>query len=181
MGLNRLLRPVAWVVAVISAALFAGEFTAFTNISDYNEAIVAGDFEQAGLDDSAYGVFAKAYAAETRGDIDSARTLYGSIGNDVPATVRSRVHFNLGNSYMRQALQFDQEQERDLALPLLELAKVSYGESLRLDEHLWGARFNLALILERLPDTEVKEPEKLEFDTGAVRTIISADTEENLP
>ena len=126
-------------------------------------------------------LFARAFAAAKRDALDEARAAYGTIDAHGGKRLAAAAHYNLANSYLRQALAYDPEQQRDLALPLLELAKAGYRDALRLDHTLWDARINLALTLRTLPDTVDEKPMELEFDTGPVRTIISADTEENLP
>ena len=181
MVVNRPLRIGLWFVAAISAVVCAREFMRVSDIGAYNAAVVTQGFETAGRHAGDQGIFARAHAAALAGQIDEARTLYGTLSNSTSPDLRVSAHYNLGNSYLRQALSYDREQEQDLALPLFELAKASYRQALQIDAEHWHARLNLVLALRHLPDADVRAPMELEFDTGAVRTIISADTEENLP
>lgn len=181
MALKSRLRVMLWLTVIVSAVVFAQSWMRFSDVHDHNAAVAAQDFEAAGRHPGDAGAFARAFAASSRGALDEARAGYGTIDAQAPARLAAATHYNLANSYLRQALAYDPQQERDLALPLLELAKAGYREALRLDDTLWDARMNLALTLRTLPDTVDEKPMELEFDTGPVRTIISADTEENLP
>ncbi len=181
MAINRPLRIALWLTAIVSAVVFAHELVTNTGIYRYNSAVHSELYDGAATHHGDFGVFAKAYLATREGRIDEARELYGAIDRTAHPSLRADVLFNLGNTYMRQALAYDPEQQRDLALPLLELAKVAFRDALGADSERWDARMNLIIALKHLPDTPDEQPQTLEFDTGAVRTIISADTEENLP
>ena len=181
MALKGRLRIALWLTILVAGIVFVRSWTRFSDVHDYNAAVATQDFAAAGRHPGDAGTFAHAYAASRRGALDEARAGYGNIDAQGSKRLAAAAHYNLANSYLRQALAYDPEQERDLALPLLELAKAGYREALRLDDTLWDARLNLALTLRTLPDTVDEKPMELEFDTGPVRTIISADTEENLP
>ena len=86
-----------------------------------------------------------------------------------------RVQFRL----VRVAM--DIEKDSDRAFPLIELAKMSYRKSLAVNSENWDARRNLESALILLPDANPKVPMEVQGRRGAVRTVISADSEKNFP
>lgn len=147
----------------------------------YNRALANADYAQAAELGGDRGRFAKAYGLQQEGDINTARVIYGDIGRSDDSALRAAAFYNLGNSFMRQAESLDIDEDSDRAVPLLELAKVNYRESLAIDSENWDARRNLQRALNLLPDANPKVPMEVEGRRGAVRTVISADSEKNYP
>lgn len=73
------------------------------------------------------------------------------------AQVRPVALYDLGNVYLRAALELRDKGADALALPLFELAKESYRAALLERGDLWDAKFNLELALRALPDVDPDE------------------------
>jgi tetratricopeptide (TPR) repeat protein len=169
------------LLALASAALLIGEIVHWTATSAYNEAIANERFADiAGRDDDV-GLFAAAYAAQRDGRFQEARVIYAKLEHSDDESLRAAAFYNTGNSYLQQVATINRETDEDLALPLIELAKGSYRDALRIAHEHWGARYNLERALQWLPDTREREPVPLEGRPGTIRTILSGDTQENLP
>lgn len=70
---------------------------------------------------------------------------------DAPDEIRLPALYNLGNLNMREALKNGQG-EAQRALPLIELAKQSYRDDLRVNPADWDARYNLERALWIAPE-----------------------------
>ena len=107
--------------------------------------------------------------------------IYSRLENSNDKRLQTASLFNMGNTYLQQASAIDMDADGDLALPLIELAKVSYRELLHIDPEHWAARYNLERALQLLPDVQEHALMEIQGRRGAVRTIISRDPEDNLP
>ena len=87
----------------------------------------------------------------------------------------------MGNTYLQQASSIDLEADADLALPLIELAKISYRAVLRIDSGHWDAKYNLERALQLLPDTGKQRLMNVGGRRRTVRTVVTPDPEEDLP
>lgn len=74
-----------------------------------------------------------------------------------PASLLPTVYYNLGNLYLRRARRLVEEANLDGAAPLVELAKRSYREALRLRPDLWAAKYNLEVAIRLMPQIESPE------------------------
>ena len=63
--------------------------------------------------------------------------------------------FELSQTYIRQAVDFEKKGDAEQRIPLLELAKENYRKILRDDPDNWQARVNLARVLRMLPDARL--------------------------
>src|SRR5262249_7284820 len=86
-------------------------------------------------------------------DYDGALGAYKSIIQANREDLRRVALYDLGNLYLRQALQVGLEDEGQ-SLPLLELAKQSYRDLLRRDPDDWDARYNLERTLRLAPESD---------------------------
>ncbi|HEY6643374.1 hypothetical protein [Povalibacter sp.] len=118
--------------------------------------------------------FARAVALAKAGEFDAAIKAYKSLIAERRDELRPDALFNLGNLYMRNALanQADPTQ----SLPLVELAKQSYRELLRLQPADWDARYNLELALRLAPEVEYEidesdEPPEREQSTSTLQGV----------
>jgi len=68
------------------------------------------------------------------------------------ASFRTRVLYDLGNVYLRQALATVERGEPGRAAPLAELAKDAYRRALRIDPGFRDAKYNLETASRLLPD-----------------------------
>jgi len=169
------------LLALVSAALLAGEIVRWVATSDYNEAIATERFADIAERDDELGLFAAAYAAQTDGRFQEARVIYAKLEHSADEQLRAAAFYNTGNSYLQQVQTIDRETDEDLALPLIELAKGSYRDALRIEPEHWSARYNPERALQWLPDTRERKPVPLEGRPGTIRTILSGDKQENLP
>jgi len=62
--------------------------------------------------------------------------------------------YNLGNLYLRQAMEKAQAGKFNEAMPLLGLAKQAYREALTLDNQFWDAKYNLEVAMRLLPEMD---------------------------
>ena len=181
MALRSVSKYLVAVLAVIGAAGLFVQIQQHMAQERYNNAIATGDYAEAAKFEGVYGQFAEAFQRELDGETDNARAIYGNLGRSGNAALQTASLYNLGNSYMKQALALDIDTDADRALPLIELAKSSYRQSLAVDSENWDARRNLQMALLLVPDANPKVPMEVQGRRGAIRTVISADTEKNYP
>lgn len=96
--------------------------------------------------------FARALALGRTGELEAALKTYKSLYTERSGDLRQRALYNVGNLYMRNA--FAHQADPAQLLPLVELAKQSYRELLRLEPADWDARFNLEVALRLAPEVE---------------------------
>jgi mxaK protein len=157
------------------------EFWQWDQTRNYNAAIDQARFDDAQSYRGDNGLFAKAYAEQQRGQYQDARIIYSALENTGDETLRLAVLFNMGNTYLQQASSIDLEADADLALPLIELAKLSYREALSIDSQHWDAKYNLERALQLLPDSKEQPLIDVVGRRRTVRTVITPDPEDNLP
>lgn len=93
---------------------------------------------------------AEALALAKAGKFNAAVKAYKAL-LDAPDEVRLAALYDLGNLNMREALKNGQG-EAQRALPLIELAKQSYRDDLRVNPGDWDARYNLERALWIAPE-----------------------------
>ena len=123
----------------------------------FNAALERGAFFELGQR-TQLGRFARAYGLQQQREFEQTLLAYGEVephGAELAAAVR----FNMANLYLRQALTLGGEQNDDLAIPLIELAKENYRALLRVNSQDWDAKFNLERALSLLPDPAEQESE----------------------
>jgi mxaK protein len=94
-------------------------------------------------------------------DYDGALAAYKAIIQADREDLRRIALYDLGNLHLHQALQAGLSDEAQ-SLPLIELAKQSYRDSLRQDPNNWDARYNLERALRLAPEDDDATDE----DTG---------------
>lgn len=181
MALKHRLIVICSSMALICGGALMVEFWQWNQTRKYNAAIEQAHFAEAESYRGDNGLFAKAYAEQQRGRFQDARIIYSTLENTDEKELRLAVLFNMGNTYLQQASSIDLEQDADLALPLIELAKISYREVLRIDSQHWNAKYNLERALQLLPDPKEQRLMDLIGRRRTVRTVITADPEDNLP
>ncbi|WKJ91984.1 MxaK protein [Methylomonas montana] len=67
---------------------------------------------------------------------------------------QAQTRYNLGNLYLRQAMEKAQAGNINEAMPLLGLAKQAYREALMLDSDFWDAKYNLEVAMRLLPEMD---------------------------
>ncbi len=181
MALKKRLYIVFSVMALFFGTLFGREVWRWHETGIYNAAIEEARFAEAAPYKGDHGLFAKAYAEQQRGRYQDARILYGELENADDHELRLAVLFNVGNTYLQQASEVDLNADADVAVPLIELAKNSYRQLLRIDSRHWEAKFNLERALQLLPDSGEQALIDLEGRRNPIRTITSGDPEGDLP
>jgi mxaK protein len=101
-------------------------------------------------------LFAKAYYLDRAGKHQQALSLYQEVINEGNARLAAAAKYNSGNINLREALAKRGPAANAEALPLIELAKQSYREVLRVDSDDWDARYNLERALRLVPEKEEK-------------------------
>lgn len=143
-------------------------------ITEFNDLLQDGTFARASLEHSPYAAFVQAYAHQQQGDFDASLRAYAAIENVDDARLRSAVQFNMANLHLQRAIAAYNDTEPHVATPLVELAKHSYRDLLRVDSQHWDAKYNLELTLRLLPDVEEqpalaeRNPERSPRAAGAV-------------
>lgn len=181
MALRLRLILICSLTALLCGSILVVEFWRWNQIGNYNAAIDQQHFDEAESYRGDYGLFAKAYAEQQRGQYQDARIIYSTLENSDDVALRLAVLFNMGNTYLQQVSAIDLEADADLALPLIELAKLSYREVLSIDSQHWDAKYNLERALQLLPDTKERPPVDVVGRRRTVRTVITPDPEDNLP
>ena len=176
--------PLTWMVLAVlllSGAGLAHEGQRWLDRRHYNQAIAKQDYARAANFAGDAGRFAQAYALQQAGRYQDARIAYSRLEHSADAGLRAAVLYNLGNTYLEQAGGIDMHKDADRALPLIELAKSSYRELLRLDAQHWNGRYNLERALQLSPDVGEQKVMNVEGRRSPVRTINSVDPEGALP
>jgi hypothetical protein len=153
---GRRIRVAALLVPAIMLGI-AYELYLLMSAQRFNAALERGAFLEAGQR-TMLGRFAKAYGLQQRGEFEQTLLAYGEV-EPRDAELAAAVRFNMANLYLRQALTLGGEQNDDLAIPLIELAKENYRALLRLNSRDWDAKYNLERALSLLPDPAEQESE----------------------
>lgn len=152
------------VAAAIDAAIYWRQ-------QRWNEVIVSGPLPAQGQDVPAPVKFAQAYALAAEGsdgaDDESALRLYRSLEGDSPLGQAAR--YNSANLLLRQAIVVQAGAEPGKAIALIELAKESLRNVLRIDSQHWEARYNLERAQRLLPDPEEMDVAPAEIQRNAER------------
>ncbi len=181
MALRQRLIVICTLTALLCGSMLVHEFWQWDQTRKYNTAIDQARFDEAESYQGNNGMFAKAYAEQQRGQYQDARVIYSTLENTDDEALRLAVMFNMGNTYLQQASSIDLEADADLAMPLIELAKLSYREALSIDSQHWDAKYNLERALQLLPDTKEQPLIDVVGRRRTVRTVITPDPEDNLP
>jgi mxaK protein len=138
--------------ALACALLAAFNLVAVTRAERVNRAIATAAPERA---DPAVpeARFARAMALAGAGQVDAAIRAYKEKIQGPRADLALMARYNLGNLYLREAIRGTSEGSTP-ALPLIELAKQSYRDLLRIDPSFWDARHNLERALWLAPEIE---------------------------
>jgi mxaK protein len=97
--------------------------------------------------------FARALRWAEAADTERALKAYKVLAQGDRADLKQAALYNLGNLHLREALK-DGVRDAARSLPLIELAKQSYRDLLRMDPGDWDARYNLERALWLAPEQE---------------------------
>jgi mxaK protein len=138
-----------------------------------DRSVVAGEPSNAlpvGNDAPAELRFAAALAAAREGQVTRAVALYRQVAEARPDLAPTAL-LNAGNTLQREGRRLAAEDNRTGALPMLELAKETYREVLRIDPGQWSARYNLERALRLAPEDETVDEGSASMPTDAERAI----------
>ena len=122
--------------------------------------------------------FARARALAESGDTGGALEIYKTLIRSGGADLKRAALYNVGNLHLREAMKSGPD-EAARSLPLVELAKQSYRDLLRIDPGEWDARYNLERALQLAP--EVEEPATNEPPEPPQRAFSTAPGSTELP
>jgi mxaK protein len=100
-----------------------------------------------------------------------AREVLADLGEKGEPGFRARALYDLGNSYLRQALAETERGEAGRAAPLAELAKDAYRRALRADPEFRDAKYNLEAATRLSPDFDPVDSGTEEPDEEAARKL----------
>jgi len=145
------------VTIIVAAALGAAigmDAYRLAQAKRFNAALTDGEYDQAGMDSSEHGMFARAFDLHQRGQLREAAELYARLEQAADPALRIEAKFNLANLYLEQSVALTASQGPELGIPLLELGKAGYRRVLRENSRHWDAKHNLAKALALLPDLD---------------------------
>lgn len=181
MGIKNRLPVLFSLIALICTGILINEFLFWNETRLYNTEIENENFAEAGFYRKDYGLFSKAYAEQQTGNYQKARIVYISLATTDNRELRLMSMFNLANTFLQQALEFDLDKDADQAIPLIELAKSSYRDLLSIDSQYWNAKYNLERALKILPDTGERVFMKRTSSRSLQQKEISSDIKSGLP
>lgn len=148
--------------AGLALALLAGrDALQLARIGRENRAIASADPERIARE-APDRAFALAWARAAQGDTAFALRGYKALALAGAAAERRDAFYNSGNLFLREALALQGDDAPIRRMPLLELAKKSYRDALRLDPGFWDAKYNLERALRLAPEIEGEAAEDLE-------------------
>lgn len=162
-------RSLAWFLLLALSLALIAQGLMLLGAASHNrtiEKLLAGADITITADESPELVLARAYNLMRRNRADEALELFNQLQNKGDREFQSRLHYNLGNLYLSQALDLVTQAEFGRAFTLASLAKDSYREALRLDSQDWDAKYNLEVAMRLVPDlpeadlSEIKEQEQ---------------------
>lgn len=146
------------LIAVALLAAIAVDGYRLQRASSINAAIERGAALALGTGVPPAALFAQARELEAKGDRQGALALYKRLQRESARALALAARYNSGNVYLRQALQLSDEEQRQLMVPLTELAKESYRAVLRADPLNWDAKYNLERALRLVPEADDEAP-----------------------
>lgn len=151
LGTRRLTRA-ALLVLVVALTAFVVDGWRLWQATALDAAIAAGALPAERPDDPLELRFARAAALAASGDHAAALEQWRGLQADTPLGQSAR--YNAANALMREAARLRATPQPGQAVPMIELAKETYREILRLDPGRWDARYNLERAQRLLPDPE---------------------------
>lgn len=160
-----------------AATLGLGLFAAYHGLRLYRAERINAAIASVAIIDANAGEarFARALALAESGDTGAALEIYKALIRGDRADLKRAALYNVGNLHLREAMKSGPD-EAARSLPLIELAKQSYRDLLRIDPGDWDARYNLERALQLAPEVEETaaneppEPPQRAFSTAPGRT-----------
>jgi mxaK protein len=116
---------------------------------------------------------AHALALGAAGRYEAALAAHKGLIQDEHGALREAALYDLGNLHLREALK-NGAGDAGAALPLLELAKQSYRDALRMAPADWDARYNLERALQLAPEIDEDASDDAEPAANKERTVTTA-------
>ena len=116
---------------------------------------------------------ARAIALGAAGRYETALAAHKALIKGEHGLLRETSLYDLGNLHLREALKSGPG-AADAALPLIELAKQSYRDALRMTPADWDARYNLERALQLAPEIDEDAPDDSEPVPNKERTVTTA-------
>ncbi|MCB1754057.1 MAG: hypothetical protein KDJ38_00960 [Gammaproteobacteria bacterium] len=146
---------------LISLVLIGVEYRSYQLESAMNRAVLdSSGFDAALVDKSAFAQSLVAWKAYHDGDFDTAEKYYNTVLTFDDKSLVQNARFNLAEIYLRKAVALEESARSDARIPYIELAKENYRMILRADNSHWPSRYNLARVLQVLPDAEFREAQE---------------------
>jgi mxaK protein len=163
--------------ALVLAGLGALDLLRLHEIARWNEQIASIETATAAQSIAALGAgapaevrFASAWAAAQGGEVTRAVALYRDVAHARPDLAGAAL-YDAGNALMREGERIVARGDWVGARPLLELAKETYREALRLDPGQWDARYNLERALRLAPEQEEAPPDPQRMGGESERSV----------
>ncbi|NOR68433.1 MAG: MxaK protein [Methylomarinum sp.] len=83
-----------------------------------------------------------------------AQTSLSQIINQGSQKIQAISRYNLGNTYLEEAIELAESMQINEATALTALAKQAYRQALALDSHYWDAKYNLEVAMRLLPEMD---------------------------
>ncbi len=164
-GKNKLL--VSLLIIGIAGTMFFGKH--LYTIEQFNNAVLSNS-KVSNNDYKFETKFATAYQLARNGRYQDASQLFGQLMEmQGTKSQKAAVQYNLGNIILLRGLLVNHNLEggngevRDEALYLINQAKLAYQQSLRLDNRLIDAKYNLDRVLRLLPEDQLAKDDQDEL------------------
>ncbi|MET0917568.1 MAG: hypothetical protein ABWY07_03980 [Burkholderiales bacterium] len=173
MGLSRKRRRELWLAAaaLVLVAFGAYDLHQLAQLKEWNRAMEDGSVVALKGQLPAPLVFAQGYHLRDSTDYQSVLGLYKRAELAGDPALRSAAAYNSGNVYFREGLAMRNADNDQQAVPLLELAKGSYRQVLKVNPGNWDARYNLERVLRQRPEPEDLDEGALDAPQQAERAV----------
>lgn len=116
---------------------------------------------------------ARALALGAAGRYEAALAAHKALIQGEGGALKEAALYDLGNLHLHEALK-NGAKDAGAALPLVELAKQSYRDALRIAPADWDARYNLERALQLAPEIDEDAPDDSEPAPNKERTVTTA-------
>lgn len=157
----------AFIALALLASAALWDAYRWTQRAHWNDFIRSGEVHEFARTPPPEVRFAQAAALVAAGDEQAALSHYRELQAD--STLGQAARYNSANLLFRQAMRMEDSATPGQAIPLVELAKESYREVLRVEPTNWDAKYNLERAQRLLPDPEDGEAVLAETPHGAER------------
>lgn len=140
--------------AIALVALLALDGYRWWQAAHINAAITDGSIINVKGPLPAEALFAQAYYQAQKSNRESATALYKQVETVAQNKLKNAARYNRANSYLQRAMELDADGNKQLGMPLVEMAKDAYRIVLRSEPATWDAKYNLERALRLVPDPD---------------------------